>query len=57
MDIKKIKILKQLYINGKWTEGVKGKKFDVINPSDESILANISEATNEDVDIAVKSAR
>ena len=57
MDLKKIKILKHLFINNKWTEGVKGKRFDVLNPTDETVLANISEATNEDVDIAVQSAR
>ena len=34
MDPKKLKILTKLYINGKWTSGVKGKSFDVINPAD-----------------------
>ena len=46
MDLKKIKVLNQLFINGKWIEGVKGKRFNVLNPTDESVLANISEATN-----------
>lgn len=57
MDVSKLRILKQLFINGKFTNGVKGKNFDVINPTDETVLANISEATNEDVDLAVKAAR
>lgn len=39
MDLKKLKILKQLYINGKWTNGIRGKSFNVINPSDESIIS------------------
>ena len=41
MDISKVRILKQLFINGKWTNGVKGKTFDVINPSDETVIATI----------------
>lgn len=57
MDLKKAKILKQLYINGKWTNGVKGKTFEVINPYDESVITSMADATNEDVDIAVKAAR
>ena len=57
MDPKKLKILNQLFINGKWTHGVKGKTFEVINPADESVITNVHEATKEDVDIAVKAAR
>lgn len=34
MDIKKLKLLNKLYINGKWTNGLKGKSFDVLNPAD-----------------------
>jgi len=41
MDINKVRILKQLFINGKWTNGVKGKTFDVINPSDETVIATM----------------
>jgi acyl-CoA reductase-like NAD-dependent aldehyde dehydrogenase len=57
MDLKKLKILQKLYINGKWTSGVRGKSFDVLNPADESVITKVDEATNEDVDIAVKAAR
>ena len=57
MDIKKLKFLQKLYITGKWTSGVRGKAFDVINPSDESVITKVDEATHEDVDIAVKAAR
>ena len=42
MDLKKLKILKKLFINGKWTNGVRGKSFDVINPTDETVIANIA---------------
>lgn len=57
MDIKKLKILQKLYIDGKWMSGVRGKSFEVINPADESVITKVEEATNEDVDIAVKAAR
>jgi acyl-CoA reductase-like NAD-dependent aldehyde dehydrogenase len=57
MDFKKLKILQKLYINGKWTSGVRGKSFEVLNPADESVITRVDEATNEDVDIAVKAAR
>lgn len=57
MDFKKLKILQKLYINGKWTSGVRGKSFEVLNPADESVITKVDEATNEDVDIAVKAAR
>lgn len=57
MDIKKLKFANKLFINGKWTNGIKGKSFEVFNPADESVLTRVEEATNEDVDIAVKAAR
>lgn len=34
MDIKKLKLASKLFINGKWTNGIKGKSFEVINPAD-----------------------
>lgn len=57
MDPRKLKILQKLYINGKWTSGVRGKSFEVINPADETVITKVDEATHEDVDIAVKAAR
>lgn len=57
MDVKKLKFANKLFINGKWTNGIKGKSFEVINPADESVLTRVEEATTEDVDVAVKAAR
>ncbi len=34
MDLSKVRILKKLFINGKWTDGVRRKTFNVINPYD-----------------------
>jgi acyl-CoA reductase-like NAD-dependent aldehyde dehydrogenase len=45
MDISKIRMIKQLFINGKFVNGIKNKTFNVINPADETVLATISEAT------------
>lgn len=46
-----------LFINNEWVEGVKKQKFDVINPSTEEVICQVSEGTEEDVDLAVKAAR
>lgn len=48
---------KHLYINGQWVAPVQGKTFPAIDPSDESVLAEVASATAEDVDAAVKAAR
>ncbi|KAH9893866.1 aldehyde dehydrogenase [Xylariomycetidae sp. FL2044] len=46
-----------LWINNEWVEGVDKKTFDVINPATEEVICAVSEATEKDVDIAVKAAR
>ncbi|MBO1511300.1 aldehyde dehydrogenase family protein [Metabacillus bambusae] len=46
-----------LYINGEYVPAVSGKTFDVINPSNEEVIAKVSEAQPEDIDIAVRAAR
>jgi aldehyde dehydrogenase (NAD+) len=46
-----------LFINNEWVEGVDKKTFEVINPSTEEVITSVSEATEKDVDIAVKAAR
>ncbi len=48
---------KKFYINGKWTDPIKEKNFDVINPSTEEVCAVISLGSSEDTDLAVKSAK
>ncbi len=44
----------QNYINGKWVEGK--SRFQTINPANEEILAEISQAEHSDVDAAVIAA-
>ncbi|KAF2637941.1 aldehyde dehydrogenase, allergen Cla h 10 [Massarina eburnea CBS 473.64] len=46
-----------LFINNEWVRGVDGKTFEVVNPSDETIICSVHEATEKDVDIAVSAAR
>ncbi len=45
-----------LFIDGEFVEG-HGKSFKTINPSTEEVLAEIAEADEADVDLAVKAAR
>jgi aldehyde dehydrogenase (NAD+) len=45
------------FINNEWVEGVDKQRFEVINPTDESVICSVCEATEKDVDIAVSAAR
>ncbi len=46
-----------LYINGAFTEPVQKSYFDTTNPATQEILAEVGNATNQDVDKAVQSAK
>jgi aldehyde dehydrogenase (NAD+) len=46
-----------LFINNEFVKGTDGKTFEVINPTDESVICSVHEATEKDVDIAVSAAR
>ncbi|KAF2460756.1 aldehyde dehydrogenase, allergen Cla h 10 [Lineolata rhizophorae] len=46
-----------LFINNEWVKGVDGRTFEVINPSDETVICSVHEATEKDVDLAVAAAR
>jgi acyl-CoA reductase-like NAD-dependent aldehyde dehydrogenase len=46
-----------LFINGEFVDPVGGKSFKTVSPSTEEVLAEVSEASEEDVDLAVKAAR
>ncbi|MBA3781482.1 aldehyde dehydrogenase family protein [Nocardioides sp. InS609-2] len=45
-----------LFIDGEFVDGA-GKSFKTINPATEEVLAEIAEASEADVDLAVKAAR
>lgn len=53
----KLKESYDLFINGKFVKPKSGKYFDTINPANEKVLAKVAEANEEDIDLAVKSAR
>ena len=47
----------QFYINGEWVDPAEGvNSFDVINPSNEEVIAQIALGTPADVDKAVTAA-
>lgn len=47
----------RMLIGGKWQESRGGKRFSTINPANESVIAEVPEANEADVDAAVKAAR
>lgn len=46
-----------LFIGGKWKAPLSGKYFETISPSTEEVLAEVAEANEADVDLAVQAAR
>ena len=48
---------KGLYIGGRWTDSIKGKKFESINPSNGEYLGEVPLAEKEDVNRAVIAAK
>lgn len=53
----KLKKQYELFIDGKWVKPIKGQYFPTYSPSSEALLAQVAEATTEDVDKAVSAAR
>lgn len=53
----KISMPYQLFIDGEFVDSVTGRTFESINPTDCSVLANVSLASKEDVDKAVGAAK
>lgn len=45
-----------LYINGNFVPAKSGKTFETLNPATEEVLATVSEAQAEDIDVAVEAA-
>jgi len=48
---------KLMLIDGEWVESLSGEVFDVVNPADESVIAQVPSANAADVDRAVAAAR
>ncbi len=47
----------KLFINGEWIASASGKMFDVIDPSSEEVVHQVSAGNATDVDLAVTAAR
>lgn len=45
------------FIGGKFVNSIKNGTFNVINPTDGSVLATMQKASPEDIDLAIKHAR
>jgi len=54
---KQIQMPNQLFINGEFVEAQSGKTFETINPTDESVLAEVSFGAKEDINLAVAAAK
>ncbi len=52
-----LKGTKGLYINGEYVPAIGGETFEVTNPANEEIIATVSAAQVEDIDVAVAAAR
>src|SRR4051794_22672906 len=46
----------QLYIDGEWTDSSDGRRLAVINPADESTVAEVSYGTRRDAERAIEAA-
>ena len=46
----------RMYIDGAWCEAKGGKTLAVINPADESVLADVAYGDREDAELAIKAA-
>ncbi len=46
-----------MFIGGKWQESRGGKRFPTLNPVNESVIAEVAQGNEADVDAAVKAAR
>ncbi|MGC9409213.1 aldehyde dehydrogenase family protein [Streptomyces sp. DZ1-3] len=49
--------MSELFVDGEWTGAVGGARRDVINPYDASVVQQVDEADEADVDLAVAAAR
>src|SRR5271170_6714438 len=47
----------RLFIGGEFVDAIKGGRIKTFNPHDNSLIAEVSEGTTEDVDLAVAAAR
>jgi succinate-semialdehyde dehydrogenase / glutarate-semialdehyde dehydrogenase len=49
-------LTKQMYIDGAWCDSIQGRKLAVINPADESVVAEVAFGGKEDAERAIAAA-
>ncbi|TDL31132.1 betaine-aldehyde dehydrogenase [Jeotgalibacillus sp. S-D1] len=49
--------MRQMYINGAWVDAKSGNTRDIINPSNQEIVATVAEGDAEDAKLAIAAAR
>lgn len=49
-------LTKQMYIDGSWCDSINGGKLAVINPADESVVAEVAFGGKEDAERAIAAA-
>lgn len=47
----------KMFINGQWVDSVSGRKREIINPYDRSVIAVVAEGNRDDAIAAIKAAR
>jgi succinate-semialdehyde dehydrogenase / glutarate-semialdehyde dehydrogenase len=47
---------RQMYIDGEWCDSRQGRKLAVINPADESVVAEVAHGSREDAERAIEAA-
>src|SRR5215831_4470854 len=53
----KLKLETRNFIDGKFVDAKKGRKFETINPATGEVIASVARSDASDVDAAVKAAR
>ena len=57
LSLNKALVVEKNLINGQWVESSDGKKIDIVNPINEELIAQVPDATVQDVEIAVQAAK
>ena len=57
ISVSEVKIFNKLFIGGEWVSPHSGRLIQSINPATEEVWAEVAEADEVDVDLAVKAAR
>ena len=57
LSLNKELIVEKNLVNGQWVDSSDGKKIDIINPINEQVIAQVPDATVQDVEFAAQAAK